>query len=127
MTMMKTLRITGAALLALASFHAWAQPGGSDASVASNATAVAASGGMTAKDNRAANRALRRRVYAAIGKHKEINAGDISVVAKGGAVTLNGTVADASQIGEAAEIAQGVPGVTSVTNKLSVKKPFGGQ
>jgi hyperosmotically inducible protein len=127
MTTKRTLRIAGAVLFALASFHAWAQPGASEASAASNSTAVAVSGGMTAKDTRAANRALRRKVYAAIVKHKEISAGDISVVAKGGAVTLNGTVVDASQIDKVAEIAQGVPGVTSVTNRLSVKKPFGGQ
>jgi osmotically-inducible protein OsmY len=29
-------------------------------------------------------------------------------------------------VGKVAEIAQGVPGVTSVTNKLTVQKPFGG-
>ena len=126
MTTKRTLRIAGAVLFALASVHAWAQPGASEAS-ASNATAVAASGGMTAKDVRKANRALRRKVYAAIANHKEINAGDISVVARGGAVTLNGTVVDASQIDKVAQVAQGVPGVTSVTNRLTVKKPFGGQ
>ena len=127
MTTTRTLRIAGAVLFALASVHAWAQPGASEASAASSTTAVAASGGMTAKDTRAANRALRRKVYAAIVRHKEIAAGDISVVAKGGAVTLNGTVVDASQIDKVADIAQGVPGVTSVTNRLTVKKPFGGQ
>jgi osmotically-inducible protein OsmY len=66
-------------------------------------------------------------VYAAISKHKEISAGNISVIAKDGAVTLNGTETDAAQIGTVAEIATGVPGVTSVTNKLTVQRPFGGQ
>jgi osmotically-inducible protein OsmY len=75
---------------------------------------------------RKADRALRRKVYAAIGKYKEIGAGDISVIAKDGAVTLNGTVTEAAQIGKVEAIARGVPGVTSVTNKLTVKKPFGG-
>jgi osmotically-inducible protein OsmY len=65
-------------------------------------------------------------VYAAIGKHKEISAGNISVTAKGGAVTLSGTVTDASQIAQVAEVAKGVPGVISVTNKLTVQKPLGG-
>jgi osmotically-inducible protein OsmY len=41
-------------------------------------------------------------------------------------VTLSGTVTDASQVGKVAEIAKGVPGVTSVTNKLIVEKPLGG-
>ena len=75
---------------------------------------------------RKANRALRRRVYAAIGKDKEISAGDISVIAKDGAVTLNGTVTETAQIGKAEAITRGVSGVTTVTNKLTVKKPLGG-
>jgi hyperosmotically inducible periplasmic protein len=74
-----------------------------------------------------ANRALRRQVYNAIAKHKEISAGNISVVARDGAVTLSGTVRNASQVGTVAEIAKGVPGVISVTNKLTVAQPFGGQ
>ncbi|CAD6562927.1 BON domain-containing protein [Paraburkholderia sabiae] len=127
MTTTRALGIAGAILIALASAHICAQPGTSGASAASNATAVAASGGTSAKDVRAANRALRKKVYAAIAKYKEINAGDISVVAKNGAVTLDGTVVDASQIDKVAEIARGVPGVTSVTNRLTVQKPFGGQ
>jgi hyperosmotically inducible protein len=126
MTTKSTLRVAGAVLIALASVHAWAQPGTSATSTASTA-AVAASGGTASPNTRAANRALRRKVYGEIVKHKEISAGDISVVAKGGAVMLNGTVVDASQIDKVAEIVRGVPGVTSVTNKLTVKKPFGGQ
>ena len=121
------LGIAGGVLIVLASAHAWAQAGASETSAASNGTAVAASGGMTAKDIRKADRALRRKVYSAIVTHKEINAGNISVIAKGGTVTLDGTVVDASQIEKVSEIAKGVPGVTSVTNRLTVKKPFGGQ
>ena len=80
---------------------------------------------MTAKATRQANRALRRKVYAALAKHKEIDAGDISITAKGGAVMISGTVPDASQINTVAEVAKGVAGVTSVTNKLTVQRPFG--
>jgi hyperosmotically inducible periplasmic protein len=123
MTPTKALGIASLVFIALASVHASAQPGASEAGAASRA---AASGGSTAKDSKT-NRTLRRAVYAAIVKHKEINAGDISVVAKNGAVTLDGTVMDASQIDKVAQIARGVPGVTSVTNKLTVQKPFGGQ
>jgi osmotically-inducible protein OsmY len=126
MTTTRALLIASVVLIALGSVHASAQPGASEASMASNA-AVAASGSTTAKDMRKANRGLRRTVYAAIVKHKEIDAGDISVVAKNGAVTLDGTVVDASQIDKVAEITRGVPGVMSVTNRLTVKKPFGGQ
>jgi hyperosmotically inducible periplasmic protein len=70
---------------------------------------------------------LRRRVYAAIGKDKEISAGDIiGVSAKDGAVTLNGTVRDTAQNGKVEAMTRGVSRVTSLTNKLTVKKPFGG-
>jgi osmotically-inducible protein OsmY len=88
---------------------------------------MTAPGTTTAKATRQANRALRRKVYAAIVKHKEIDAGNISAIAKDGAVTLDGTVADAAQTDKVTEIAKGVPGVMSVTNRLIVKKPFGGQ
>ncbi|MGF6917843.1 BON domain-containing protein [Paraburkholderia sp. 40] len=119
------LRMAGGILLALASVHVSAQSGA--ASAASNGAATAASAAPAAKSDRAASRALRRKVYSAIVKHKEINAGNISVVAKGGAVTLYGTVVDPSQIDKVAEITKGVPGVISVTTKLTVEKPFGGQ
>ena len=88
---------------------------------------MAASGASTIKAARQANRALRRKVYAAVVKHKEIDAGNISVIAKDGAVTLDGTVVDATQIDKVTEIAKGVPGVISVTNRLTEKKQFGGQ
>jgi osmotically-inducible protein OsmY len=80
---------------------------------------------MTPKAERQANRALRRKVYAALAKHKEIDAGDISITAKDGAVMISGTVPDASQINTVAEVAKGVAGVTSVTSKLAVQRPFG--
>jgi len=117
------LTLVGGILIALASIHAYAQASATSAASA----AMAASAGKPAKSARAANRELRRKVYSALVKHKEINAGNISVVAKGGAITLYGTVVDASQVDQATAIAQGVPGVTSVTNKLTVEKPFGGQ
>ena len=116
-----------ATLILAASGGAWAQSGqtASAASGAPGATGMEASAAAPA-NTRKANRALRRQVYAAIGKHKEIDAGNIGITAKGGAVTLNGTVTDASQVNLVAEIAKGVPGVTSVTNKLTVQKPLGG-
>jgi hyperosmotically inducible periplasmic protein len=120
---MNGLRVTLGVVIAVVSISAWPQDGASAG--ASAGTAVTASGGMTAKAVRQANRALRRKVYAALAKHKEIDAGDISITAKGGAVMLNGTVPDASQIDTVVEVAKGVEGVTSVTNKLTVQRPFG--
>ncbi|EEA03078.1 transport-associated protein [Burkholderia sp. H160] len=123
----RALKIAVGLLIGSTCIHVWAQASESDASSVSKGTATEASGGMTAKSKWKDNFALRRKVYAAIARHKEINAGNISVVVKRDAVTLDGTVVDASQIGEATEIAKGVSGVTSVNNRLTVKKPFGGQ
>jgi osmotically-inducible protein OsmY len=119
-----TFRLAVGAVIVATSVTAWSQT--REAASAPGASAMAASGSAAPATGRKANRALRRQVYSAIVKHKEISAGDISVIAKDGAVTLNGTVTDASQVGKVAEIAQGVPGVTSVTNKLIVEKPLGG-
>jgi osmotically-inducible protein OsmY len=119
-----TFRLATAAVVVATSVTAWSQTPGA-ASVA-GASTMAASGSAAPATGRKANRELRRQVYSAIAKHKEISAGNISVVAKDGAVTLNGTVTDSSQVGKVADIAKAVPGVVSVTNKLTVEKPFGG-
>jgi osmotically-inducible protein OsmY len=116
----KILVIVLCALLAAASLNATAQ---SEAS-APGAADVAAS--STTAPAMPSNTRLRRAVYTAIAKHKEIHGGSIGVTAKNGAVTLNGTVTDAAQVEKVAEIARGVPGVNSVTNKLTVQKPLGG-
>jgi len=127
MKTIKTLELVVAAWFVAASATAWSQAS-ETASSPANAQGASqmAESGAVAPAGRKADRALRRRVYAAIGKDKEIRAGDISVIAKDGAVTLNGTVTDAAQIGKVEAIAKGVSGVTSVTNKLTLKKPLGG-
>jgi osmotically-inducible protein OsmY len=123
----RALKMAVGLLVGSTSIHVWAQASESETRSVSNGTVAEASGDMTAKSNRKDNFALRRKIYAAIAQHKEINAGNISVVVKHGSVTLDGTVADASQVGAATEITKGVPGVTSVTNRLTVKKAFGSQ
>lgn len=120
-----TFRLIYGVLTALASIHAWSQT--VETSAASNGSSMAAPGVATAKSTQQANRALRRKVYAAIVKHKEIGAGNISVIVKDGVVTLDGTVVDTTQVDKVTEIARGVPGVMSVINRLSAKPPFGGQ
>ncbi|WP_310629925.1 BON domain-containing protein [Paraburkholderia sp.] len=121
---MKTSTVFGlaAASIVAISLSAWSQT----PATASDAAGAASGASASAPTGRKADRALRRKVYAEIVKVKEIRAGDISVSAKDGAVTLNGTVTDAAQIPKVEAIARGVPGVVSVTNKLTVKKPFGG-
>jgi hyperosmotically inducible periplasmic protein len=121
MKAMSGIRAALGVVLATALIGAWAQGG---ASAATAGTALTASGGMTAKASRQANRLLPRKVYAALVKHKEIDAGDIGNAAKDGAVLITGTVQDASQINTVTEVAKGVAGVTSVTSKLTVRRPF---
>lgn len=75
------------------------------------------------KAEKAANRALSRKVRAALAKDKNLSVTDVNVRAKDGAVTLQGTVPDQSQIDRAAEIAKGVAGVGSVKNALTVRAP----
>ncbi|WP_236077258.1 BON domain-containing protein [Paraburkholderia domus] len=89
------------------------------------ASGAAASGATNAKAVRQANRALQKQIYAAFAKYQDIDAGSISVKAKNGAVTINGTVTDAALIEKITGIARGVAGVTSVTTKLSVQRPLG--
>lgn len=117
-------RLASGLVITLASLQVSAQSATSgtvpnDASVAASA--------VPAQSTRAANRALRRQVYAAIVRHQEIDAGNISVIASNGAVTLKGTVTDTAQIDLVTNIAKGVPGVMSVTPRLTVKKSFSGE
>jgi len=127
MKTIKVLELAVATLFVATSMTAWSQAReAASAPPSVQGASVMAASGAAAPTGRKADRALRRKVYAAIGKYKEISAGDISVTAKDGAVTLNGTVTEVAQIGKAEAIARGVPGVTSVTNKLTVKQPFGG-
>jgi len=50
----------------------------------------------------------------------------IDVRARNGAVVLSGSVPDGDQIPKAEEVAKGVPGVTSVSNKLTLAPQNGG-
>ena len=49
-----------------------------------------------------------------------VDVSNIAVRARGGAVTLTGSVPDQGQIDAAGQAAKGVAGVTSVSNKLTV-------
>lgn len=117
------LKLAACGMFALASISAWAQSG--QTAAASTGSAKAASAGVDAKAAKRANRELARQVRTAIAKEKSIDAANISVKAKGGAVTLYGTVPAASQIDTAAAVAKGVPGVTSVKNQIAIQQTFG--
>ena len=81
----------------------------------------AASAKANQKSTRKADRKLSSDVRRALSKTKEITVTNIFVRARGGAITLTGSVPDNAQIDRATQVANGVPGVTSVTNKLSLQ------
>jgi hyperosmotically inducible protein len=116
----RALRLVFGAVIVLASVNGWSQTSEPGSVAESNGAAPATVPGGTTKSNFA----LRRRVYAAFAKHSGIDAGSISVTAKDGVVTLNGTVPDPQQVDEVTEIAKGVQGVVSVTNRLTVQRPL---
>ncbi|MFL9897529.1 BON domain-containing protein [Paraburkholderia fungorum] len=87
---------------------------------ASDATGTTAAPAASTKASKHANTQLGRKVRSAIGKVQGVDVSNIAVRARGGAVTLTGTVPDQGQIDAAGEAAKGVAGVTSVSNKLNV-------
>jgi hyperosmotically inducible protein len=92
----------------------------------SDAMASGAMAAPSAKAMKKENRQLGRKVRGALAKAQGIDVSSISVRARGGAVTLTGSVPDQGQIDKAGDVAKGVDGVTSVSNKLTVVLPNGG-
>jgi osmotically-inducible protein OsmY len=67
-----------------------------------------------------ADKALARDVRKALAKTPNFNVSNVFVKARGGIVTLSGSVPEGPQIQQAEEVAKGVPGVTSVSNHLAL-------
>ncbi|PXW28318.1 BON domain-containing protein [Paraburkholderia caballeronis] len=72
---------------------------------------------------RAQNRQTEHAVRKALTATKGLNSSGVVVLAKNGAVTLEGSVPEESQIALAQNAAQGVAQAKSVTNRLTVKEP----
>jgi len=121
---MKAIKIAGAVLLMAACINGYAQGPGTaaPASVAASASAATspASGAVTDRQLAAS---VRKALHAA--RRNGLKSSFIRVRANGGVLTLTGVVADNSQIGFATSVAQGVPGVTSVVNKLTLRSVAG--
>jgi hyperosmotically inducible periplasmic protein len=101
----------------VASFaHAQTTPSGGD-NMASSAMAHASKKQMRA-DNHALSKAVRR----ALEKTKGLEMSGISVLSRGGKVTLDGTVPNNDQIPLAGNVASSTPGVTSVDNRLVMRE-----
>ncbi|MGF6506816.1 BON domain-containing protein [Paraburkholderia sp. 35.1] len=109
------IKMIGGALVVLASLNAYAQSSEAAATAAPAATAP------TTKQTRAANRALQKKVRATLARTKGLTVGNITVRAREGAVTLEGSVPEQAQIELATNAAQGVAGVTSVKSALSIR------
>ncbi|MEA3083781.1 MAG: hyperosmotically inducible periplasmic protein [Paraburkholderia sp.] len=101
---------------AIAPLPVFAQDGNSEAVVAS----AAAGSAPSAKSIKAANRKLAKNVRTAMAKAKGIDMTQLFVYAKGGTITLSGSVPKSDQVERAGAIARSVPGVSSVDNRLSV-------
>lgn len=103
------------------------------AAVFSNAQAQDASPASAAinaaprAQDKAADRALRKDVVRALSRTKGLNTTRITVRAKSGAVMLEGSVPDQSEVDVATQAATHVSGVTSVKNTLTVVGPAGSE
>jgi len=75
-----------------------------------------------AKSMRIANRQLAKKVRTALSKTKGLDITSVAIRARGGSIALSGSVPDATQIEKAGTVAQGVAGVTSVKNDLTVRE-----
>jgi hyperosmotically inducible protein len=98
---------------------------------AQSSDAMAASGSMAAPNTnpkvvKKVDRKLGLDVRKALSKAQGFDVSNVFVRARGGAVTLTGTVPDGAQIPQAEEIAKGVAGVKSVNNKLTLGTQGGG-
>ena len=113
----QAIKMVGGALIVLASVNAYAQS--SDA--AAMAAPTAASSATSAKSVKKADRALGRQVRTALSKTKGLSVANITVRSRSGAVTLAGTVPEQQQVDLATQTAQGVAGVTSVKNALTIR------
>lgn len=122
MNVIKTLILAGGTLIVAISVTAWAQS--SEPVTPSTQASMSAGGAASPHAAKQANRALSKKVLHTLAKGGVKTSG-INVVAKSGAVVLEGSVPEPAQIGKAGELAKGVPGVTSVKNSLTVKEEGG--
>lgn len=78
-------------------------------------------------DNISSSAQVRSRVAAELVWDPKVDSTDITVSADGGAVTLRGTVRSLAQVREASNAAQRLYGVTSVSNRLTVRSKDSGR
>lgn len=91
-----------------------------DSSVQSGSAEAQTASAGAPSSSKAADRALRRRVLNALAKAKGLRASGITVRAHDGAVLIEGWVPEEAMIDQATQVAQSVPGVTSVKTTLTL-------
>lgn len=114
------LKALGIALCVATASSAYAQA--SEAAPSGDMAAPA----TDAKAMKQTDRKLGRDVRRALAKAPGFNVSNVFVRARGGAVTLTGSVPEGGQIQQAADVAKGVPGVKSVSNKITLGVQGGG-
>jgi hyperosmotically inducible periplasmic protein len=107
----QAIKVISGALIVMASLNAYAQ----------SSDAMASTAAPSATSTKSANRALQKSVRKALSKTKGLVTTNISVRARSGAVTLEGSVPEQPQVDLATQAAQGVAGVTSVKNALTIR------
>lgn len=100
--------------------HAQTAGAPADASMGAGTTGGAMGATQTAHSATKSDRALARAVRRALSRAQGFNVSGVFVRARGGAVTLSGTVRTGDQIRQAEEVARSVQGVNSVSNKLTL-------
>ncbi|TCG06705.1 transporter [Paraburkholderia steynii] len=85
-----------------------------------NAMPMASSPVASSGKSAPTDKQLARDVRKALSKAPNFNVSNVFVKARGGVVTLSGSVPDGPQIQQAGDITMGVPGVTSVSNHLTI-------
>lgn len=113
MKSMNIMKAVGGTAVIVCALHANAQ--GSDA-MASPATTTASSAKM-------ANRVLAKKIHRALARTNGLDPTHIYVKVVSGAVSLTGSADTQDQMDLAVKVTQGVDGVRSVNNRLTVRAP----
>jgi hyperosmotically inducible periplasmic protein len=126
MKAIQAFKLAAGTMLVAASLHVYAQDASEPAAAAASGPTPQARAQFQESRSqyraaRAANRALARKVRAALARANGISVANITVRAKDGAVILQGSVPAQPQIDRATDVAKGVAGVTSVRNALTIR------
>ena len=116
------LKALGVVVCVAVASSAYAQSSDAAATTAESASPTKAQKSATKKTDRKLGYDVRR----ALSKTQGFDVSNVYVRSRAGAITLTGTVPEAGQIAQAEEVAKGVTGVKSVTNKITLGVQGGG-